>query len=107
MDESSLQGVEDFGGGAFVGVSQAGSGERVGALLGAPACDGNPWKLLQVTATLGTIWRKVSPVFLLLLLLLLLLKGEMETVTAILRNPELSMTAKEPPKQSKPTDGVF
>ena len=58
-----------------MGVSQAGSGERVGALLGAPACDGNPWKLLQVTATLETIWRKVSPA------LLLLLKGEMETVT--------------------------
>ena len=63
-----------------MGVSQAGSGERVGALLGAPACDGNPWKLLQVTATLETIWRKVSPV---LLLLLLLLKVEMETVTDI------------------------
>ena len=62
-----------------MGVSQAGSGERVGALLGAPACDGNPWKLLQVTATLETIWRKVSPV----LLLLLLLKVEMETVTDI------------------------
>ena len=49
-----------------------------GALLGAPACDGNPWNLLlllQVTATLETIWRKVSPA------LLLLLKGEMETVT--------------------------
>ena len=64
-----------------MGVSQAGSGERVGALLGAPACDGNPWKLLQVTATLETIWRKVSPV--LLLLLLLLLKVEMETVMDI------------------------
>ena len=47
--------------------------------MGAPACDGNPWNLLllQVTATLETIWRKVSPA----LLLLLLLKGEMETVT--------------------------
>ena len=63
-----------------MGVSQAGSGERVGALMGAPACDGNPWKLLQVTATLETIWRKVSPV---LLLLLLLLKVEMETVMDI------------------------
>ena len=53
--------------------------------MGAPACDGNPWNLLlllQVTATLETIWRKVSPALLLLhLLLLLLLKGEMETVT--------------------------
>ena len=54
-------------------------GWKGGALLGAPACDGNPWNLLllQVTATLETIWRKVSPA----LLLLLLLKGEMETVT--------------------------
>ena len=46
--------------------------------MGAPACDGNPWNLLlllQVTAMLETIWRKVSPA------LLLLLKGEMETVT--------------------------
>ena len=62
-----------------MGVSQAGSGERVGALLGAPACDGNPWKLLQVTATLETIWRKVSPPP----PLLLLLKVEMETVMDI------------------------
>ena len=29
-----MQGVEDFGGGAFVGVSQAGSGERVGPSWG-------------------------------------------------------------------------
>ena len=63
-----------------VRVSQAGLGERVteGPSWGRPACDGNPWKLLQVSCChAGNHLATLSPV--LLLLLLLFLKVEMET----------------------------